>query len=415
MNFFKTSILNGVSVAIKTIISFFLNKILAVYVGPSGFPLIGQFQNFIQMVTTFSGNAINTAIVKYTAEYYREEEKQHQIWKNAGTLILLMSFVSSIAIILLRKWLSIYIFSSQEYESVFIWFGSFLLFFNFNAMFIAILNGKKEVVKLIIANILGSVFSLLITGFLAIKYGTFGALVAISIYQSVVFLVTLYICYNTSWFKLSYLFGRIEKTVLKKFGSYILMALVTAVCIPVSQMLIRSHIVDVFGKTNAGYWEAMVRLGGAYLMFITTTLSVYYLPRLSELTQKKDLKKEINLGYTYILPVVVFFGSILYFCRDLVIKILFTESFLPMRDLFFWQFFGDTLKVGSWLIAYLMLSKAMTSVYIVTEVLFAVLWVILVYVFCNLFGLKGSLIAYVINYGLYWIVMSIFVFRRIKD
>ncbi|WP_151802439.1 oligosaccharide flippase family protein, partial [Acinetobacter guillouiae] len=85
MNLLKTSVLNGVAVLIKTATMFLLNKVLAVYVGPAGYAAIGQFQNFIQMVTTFAGSAINNAVIKYTAEYYDDENKQRAIWKTAGT------------------------------------------------------------------------------------------------------------------------------------------------------------------------------------------------------------------------------------------------------------------------------------------------------------------------------------------
>lgn len=414
MNFFKTTALNGISVAIRTAISFALNKILAIYIGPSGYPLIGQFQNFIQMITTFSGNAINTAVVKYTAEYHQEEEKQKQIWKNAGSIVLTLSLVCSVAILLLKKQLSLYIFHSSEYENVFVWFGGFLLFFNLNAMFIAILNGKKEIIKLIIANVLGSLFSLIITGVLAINYGIYGALIAVSIYQSVVFVVTLAICYKTSWFRLSYLFGKIDKPTLKKFSGYVLMALVSAVCVPMSQILIRKHLIADFGEVQTGYWEAMTRLSTAYLSLITMTLSVYYLPRLSELTLKKDIKKEIYLGYKYILPMTVLIGGVAFLLKDFIIEMLYTKDFLPMRELFVWQFLGDTLKIGSWLISYLMLSKTMTKIFIVTEILFTISWVVFVQIFTHYCGLEGSVIAYAINYGLYWIILCPVVFAKIK-
>lgn len=413
MNFFKTTALNGVSVAIRTVISFVLNKILAIYIGPSGYPLMGQFQNFIQMITTFSGNAINTAIVKYTAEYHQEEEKQKQIWQNAGSIVLTLSLACSVAILLLKKQLSLYIFHSLEYEDVFIWFGGFLLFFNLNAMFIAILNGKKEIIKLIIANVLGSLFSLIITGILAINYGIYGALIAVSIYQSVVFIVTLAICYKTSWFKLRYLFGRIDQPTLKKFSGYVLMALVSSVCGPMSQILIRKDLIANFGEVQTGYWEAMIRLSTAYLSLITMTLSVYYLPRLSELTLKKDIKKEIYLGYQYILPMTVLIGGLAFLLKDFIIEMLYTKDFLPMRELFVWQFLGDTLKIGGWLISYLMLSKAMTKIFIITEILFTISWVVFVQIFAHYLGLEGSVIAYVANSGLYWVIMSIVVFRRI--
>ncbi|HFF4819064.1 TPA: oligosaccharide flippase family protein, partial [Acinetobacter baumannii] len=191
MNLLKTSVLNGVAVLIKTATMFILNKILAIYVGPAGYAAIGQFQNFIQMVTTFAGSAINTAVIKYTAEYYEDETKQRNIWKTAGSIVLLFSLIFSIIILIFQKQLSIYIFHTDLYQTVFVWFAVFLTFFTFNALFLAILNGKKEVLRLVIANIVGSIFSLAITSLLAMKYSLYGALVALSIYQSLAFLVTL--------------------------------------------------------------------------------------------------------------------------------------------------------------------------------------------------------------------------------
>ncbi|BBI60616.1 hypothetical protein HSBAA_19220 [Vreelandella sulfidaeris] len=74
MTLIKTSLLNGIAVVIKMLTLLGLNKILAIYVGPTGYAAIGNFQNAVQMITTFASGAINTGVVKYTAEYYNEEE-----------------------------------------------------------------------------------------------------------------------------------------------------------------------------------------------------------------------------------------------------------------------------------------------------------------------------------------------------
>lgn len=415
MNLLKTSVLNGVAVLIKTATMFILNKILAVYVGPSGYAAIGQFQNFIQMVTTFAGSAINTAVIKYTAEYYEDESKQRAIWKTAGSIVFLFSVIFSLLILIFQKQLSLYIFQTVNYQSVFVWFAVFLVFFNFNTLFLAILNGKKEILKLVIANILGSILSLAITGILAVKYHLYGALIALSVYQSLAFFVTLLLCYKANWFKFSYLFGKIDKTIAKKFVGFALMALVSAICVPLSQILIRSYITHEFGLNYAGYWEAMIRLSGAYLMLVTTTLSVYYLPRLSELSKIQDIKKEVYLGYKFILPLAIVGGLIVYILRDWIIALLFSQAFMPMRDLFLWQMIGDSLKIGSWILAYLMLAKAMTKLFVTTEILFALSSVGLTYLFSKLFGFEGVSIAHLVNYALYWLVMSYFIFGTLES
>jgi len=415
MNLLKTSILNGVAVLIKTATMFVLNKILAVYVGPAGYAAIGQFQNFIQMVTTFAGSAINTAVIKYTAEYYEDEITQQSIWRTAGSIVLIFSLFFSILILIFQKQLSIYIFHTDAYQSVFVWFAVFLTFFTFNAFFLAILNGKKEVLRLVIANIVGSLFSLAITSALAIKYNLYGALVALSIYRSLAFFATLFLCYKAKWFRLSYLFGKIDTDIAKKFAAFALMALVSAICVPLSQIVIRSYLTYEYGLTYAGYWEAMIRLSAAYLLLVTTTLGVYYLPKLSELSKVQEIKSEVYLGYKFIFPLAVIGALAVYLLRDWIIALLFTKSFLPMRDLFFWQVIGDSLKIGSWILAYLMLSKAMTKLFIATEIIFAIISILLTYICTQVFGFEGVSIAHLLNYGMYWTVMSFFVFKVLRE
>lgn len=414
MNLLRTSVLNGLAVLIKTITMFVLNKILAVYLGPTGYAAIGQFQNFIQMVTTFAGSAINTAVVKYTAEYHEDESKQRAIWKTAGSIVFLFSLIFAFLILIFQGQLSLYIFHSLKYQTVFIWFAVFLIFFNFNTLFLAILNGKKEILKLVLANITGSLFALIITSMLAIKLHLYGALVALSIYQSIAFIVTLFLCYRANWFKFSSLLGKIDLEITKKFSSFILMALVSAICVPLSQMLIRAYLTQEFSLAYAGYWEAMIRLSTVYLMLVTTTLGVYYLPRLSELNKIDEIKKEVYLGYKFLFPLTVVGGIIVFVLRDWIINLLFTPSFAPMQDLFFWQMMGDALKIGSWILAYLMLSKAMTKLYISTEIIFTLSLIALTYVCTQFFGFKGVSIAHLINYGMYWIVISLFIFKQLK-
>ena len=413
MNLLKTSALNGVAVLIKTATLFILNKILAIYVGPSGYAMIGQFQNFIQMITTFAGSAINTAVTKYTAEYYEDKQKQKKIWQNAGSIVFILSLLFALLIIIFQQQLSLYIFHSLEYQSVFIWFSIFLVFFNFNTLFLAILNGKKEILKLVLANITGRLVSLVITAALAVKYHLYGALIALSIYQSLAFFVTLYLCYKADWFKFSYLFGKIDKDTAKKFASFALMALVSAICVPLSQIVIRTYIGQEFGVNYAGYWEAMIRLSAAYLMLVTTTLGVYYLPRLSELKVLAEIKKEVYLGYKFIFPLAILGGIFAYLLRDWVIVVLFSEKFLPMADLFLWQIIGDTLKIGSWILAYLMLSKAMTKLFVMTEIVFSISSILLTYICTQMFGFEGVSIAHLVNYAMYWLCLIYFII--IKD
>src|SRR5690554_4457543 len=353
MTLIKTSLLNGIAVVIKMLTLLGLNKILAIYVGPAGYAALGQFQNAVQMVTTLASGAINTGVTKYTAEYHDDEAKQHAVWRTAGTISLVGSIVVAIGVITFNKPLAGWFLKDESLGSVFIWFAATLILFVFNTLLLAILNGKKEIHRYVIANIAGSLFALVVTTIMAIQMGLYGALVALAIYQSLTFFVTLTLIYKARWFKLRYLFGGIDTQSAKNLVKFTAMALTSAACVPLSHILIRNHLGETLGWEAAGFWEAMWRMSAAYLMLVTTTLSVYYLPRLSELTEPSDIRREIIQGYKIILPVAAACGLIIYMLRDLLIVALFTKEFAPISQIFGWQVIGDTIKIGSWIVAYL--------------------------------------------------------------
>ena len=91
MNLIKTSALNSVAVIIKMATMLVLNKVLAYLIGPTGYVAIGNFQNAIQMITKLGSGAINTGVVKYTAEYHNEEDKQKLLWRTAGSITAILS------------------------------------------------------------------------------------------------------------------------------------------------------------------------------------------------------------------------------------------------------------------------------------------------------------------------------------
>lgn len=414
MTLIKTSLLNGIAVVIKMLTLLGLNKILAIYVGPSGYAALGQFQNAVQMITTFASGAITTGVTKYTAEYHQDEVGQHAIWRTAGTVALTGSLVTAVFVIGFNRTLAGWFLKDESLGSVFIWFAATLVLFVFNTLLLAILNGKKEIHRYVVANIAGSLFALAVTSIMAIQLGLYGALVALAVYQSLTFFVTLLLTYKAPWFKLSYLVGGIDKQAAKNLAKYTAMALTSAACVPLSHILIRNHLGETLGWDAAGYWEAMWRLSAAYLMLVTTTLGVYYLPKLSELQDPDDIKHEIIQGYKIILPVAVVCGLVIYLLRDFIIRILFSAEFAEMEVLFAWQMVGDTLKIGSWILAYLMLSKAMMKLFIVSEIMFAALFYILTVLYTDSMGLEGVAFAHGVNYMIYWLVMMVFIVRSLR-
>lgn len=410
MTLIKTSVLTAISTIIKVISAFIINKVIAIYVGPSGLAIVGQLQNFMELIVTFSNGAITNGIVKYTAEYQTIEQKQ-KIFSSSIVISLICSLIISIFLFGFSEYLSELILKDIQYSSVFVVFGATIFLFALNTILMSILNGQKEIKKYVLVNIASSIFSLFFTSFLIMQLNLMGALYALVVNQSVIFFVTLTFVIKSNWFKLEYFKQGLDKESLLKLSKYSLMAITSALTVPISHLIIRNYISENLGWEEAGYWQGIWYISTMYLMLVTTSLSVYYLPRLSEIQDNGELKKEVFNGYKIIMPIVIVVSILIFLLKEYIVLIAFSDKFMPMMELFAWQLIGDVIKIASWLLAYLMLAKAMTKVFIYTEVGFSALFVLLSIYFINTFGLIGITYAFSLNYFLY-LIMMIFIFRK---
>jgi len=405
MSLVKTSLLNGIAVAVKVASALVLNKILAVYVGPAGYAVIGQFQNAVAIIVSLAGGVVATGVTKVTAHHFDDEAKQHAVWQTAIRFSLGASIIAAIVLLLMGNSLAQWLLNRADMSNVFVWLALTLPAMAANNLLLAIVNGKKEVGIYVTANIIGSLISMLVTGLLAFNFGLYGALVAFAINPAIVLLATAAIVVRRDWFKAKFLWGQMNRPALRELSGFALMGLTSALTVPISYMFIRDHLATSLGLSAAGYWQASWKISEIYLMLVTTTLSVYYLPRLAEIRTAPELKKEIIKVYRFVMPIVIVGALLIFLMRDLIINILFTAEFMPMRELFTWQLTGDVIKIGSFVLAYIMLGRAMVKFYIFTEILFSALFIILTWIFVDKWGLQGVAIAYAANYSLYWMCM----------
>jgi len=414
VNLVKTSSWNAVAVVVKVTSALILNKLLAVMLGPSGYTLIGQFQNAVGIVSGLVSGSVTNGVTKYTAEYFDDEPRQQTVWKTACRLMLYSSLGFAICLVIFREQLAISLFKRPDFSDVFVWFAIALPGLALNAVLLAVINGKKEFRSFVLANIAGNLVSLCVVGILAWKMGLRGALIALGVSQSLAVIATLGLALRAGWFRLRTLWGKIDSEALQNLLKFVAMAVTTALCVPLSQILVRDHLSSKFGLAAAGYWQAVTKISDIYLMIVTLTLSAYYLPRISEIRETKELKEEIIKVYRFVLPIAACGALSIYLLREFIVTSLFSPDFRPMIMLFAWQLTGDVIKIGSWILAYVLIGKASTRAFVIAEILFSVMLVVLTIVLTSRFGLKGSVMAFTLNYSAYWIVMYYFTRRELN-
>jgi O-antigen/teichoic acid export membrane protein len=402
----------AISTFVKMLTGFISVKVVAVFIGPSGIALLGQLNNFSSIIMTAASGGINNGIIKYVAEHKESPGKVRLLLSTALRITIILSTIIGLFLIFFANYLSRIILFDSSYAYVFVLFGITLTLYTLNGYLMSILNGFKEFHKFVKISIVSSIIGVFFTVGLVYFWQLKGALISAVTYQSIAFFLTALMTLKSPWFATKNFNVRFSKVVLKKYLGYSLMTIVSAATIPVSQLFIRGYVITHLSATEAGWWEGMNRISGMYLMVITSSFGVYYLPRLSEIKEKYELRKEIFTAYKVVVPALILGFLGIYIFRDLIIRILFTADFYPMRNLFAWQLIGDLFKISSWLLAFLMVAKSMTRLYVVTEILFSILFVGLSILFLQNNHVVGVTIANMIVYFIYFITMLI-IFRNL--
>lgn len=407
MTLFKTSLFTTLSTIITVSCGFLIAKIFALFLGPTGFAMVGQFQNFMQLSQAFSGGMLGHGVIKYVAEYKNNEEKKRKIVSTAFVLVLGSSFFIGLMLFLFRHYFAGKIFHDTQFTLIITLFAFSFIFYVTNLFLLEVMNGENDTKRLTICKIISSIFSLVLSILLVKKYQLTGALLVLVGTPVAVFFITLFMMIKSNWFKITNFLSLPKTEWTVNLMRYALMTLTSALLIPAVQLFLRGRIIQTLSWQEAGYWDAITRISDAYLMIITSTLAIYYLPTLSQLVSRHEIKKEIVSGYKIIVPATILFAGVIFFLKKPLILLFFSHDFLPMISLFKYQLIGDVLKIGSWMLGYVMLAKAMVKSYIAMEILFSCCYILLSCIFLPLYGLIGITIAFALSYMIYWICLAI--------
>lgn len=391
---------------------FVIAKVVAVYTGPTGMAMLGQVQSMVVSLNGLVSAPAGSGIVRFTAEHYEKGFIACAPWWKASLrwIFILLAVVVPLGFILSQP-LADWLFGNPNLSWLVTVCVCVLPFSAAGSLVTSVINGQQQYRRYVSMGIISVLISSAIMVILIMKANLTGALLAASIQSGLIGVVMMLASLRQPWFKLQYWWGKTESVQRKAIGGYMLMALTSALTVPVSLMVVRNILVAHVGWEQTGQWQAVWKISEAYLAVITMALSTYYLPRLSKLKDVESIRTEINNTAKVVIPLLICMSSAVFLLRDNIISILFTSDFYEARSLFLVQLCGDVVKMTSWLYAFPMLSRGATKWFISTELVFSLSFVVLSILFVNLFQTIGVCVAYLVNYTVY----LVFVFLNIKS
>ena len=374
MSLAKASLWTAASTLVKIGAGLLVGKLLAVSFGPAGLGLAANFRQLITVLGVLAGAGIFNGVTKYVAQYHDNPQQLRRVVGTSSAMVL--GFSTLMALVQMG-----------------IAWGNLLL---------ALMKGFRDAAGNALSLIGGSLIGVL-AYYVSYRLGGYeGALLGLALIPALVVIPAVIMLIKRGVIPLSYLKPSWDNGLAGQLSKFTLMALITSVTLPVAYIMMRKLLAAQYSWDEVGIWQGVSSISDAYLQFITASFSVYLLPTLSRLTEKRDITREVVKSLKFVLPAVAAASFTVWLLRDFAIWLLLSNKFTAMRDLFAWQLVGDVLKVGAYVFGYLVIAKASLRFYILAEISQFTLLMVFAHWLIPAHGALGAAQAYMATYIVYF-------------
>lgn len=409
---FKVTSANSLLVVVRMFFALISQKVLAILIGAEGIAQVGNLKNVLSFFEQFTILGTSNGLVKYIAEYKDDKIELNKLFSTAFVFASFGTVLSFLILFFGAEMLNDFIFGNKEnFAYVFKVLAFIIPFMGVNAILYSLLNGLsayKIYSKTALCTISLNTFLIVI---LTYRYGLSGSLLAISVFPFIQFLSYL----------VFYLKGYISHIDISKITislgfknqllTYSFMSIIVILSINVTDIAIRNLIENKINASESGYWTAMTSISKTYMQFLAAIFPLYILPKYANITNTFDFRKEVKKIYKLLLPIVIVGMFMVYLFRNVIIRLLYTDDFSTVENLFKWQLMGDFVKFIAIVMSYQFLAKKQIVYFIFTEVISILLLYGFSVYFIDIYGTEGVVIAHFVRYVLYLLIV-VYILRR---
>lgn len=397
---FRTSFLSGLENILKIVSGLVIVKLLAIYSGPEGLVIFGQFQNLYAAFVTFTSGMLITGVAKYSSQFKDDNTRLTEFVTEAIVFSLVLSLLFIFVIWPFSDYLSLYLFGVDDYSILIRFMLISLIPIMISIFYMSLMNGVGLIGRYVVVKMMVSI-TVIVSSVICIYFFDLDQFFywyvicnALAFFYVFYFLFSSGLGFLVDKEKLSASFNRLVDSRLIPF---FIMAVISVVSSPVVISLIRGIIVDNLGVRSAGYWEATTRLTEVYLLVVTGALITYYMPVLARCKSSNEVKSLVYKVCIFALVVSLPASLLIYSLRMLLIDLFLDESFYDISQYFFVALVASIVKVLSWVFSYYIISKSKAYLFASFEIIFGATLVSAVFFMVPIYGLMGYFYASLIN------------------
>ena len=408
----KVLSLNSVSVGVSFVLGLLSSKIISVFLGPSGMALMGSFRNFTAMIKSIATLGMNTSVVKLIVENKEDKEEVSIIYSTFFGVFLGLAILLGVSVALCSIWISNWIFFTNSYTTPIQFFGLMLPLIVINVFWTSVYNSFEKFKHIISIQIISNLIIFASTAYLIWQNNIQGGLLSVAVGEVIMFFVT-YLFIRKTFKNFNFDYHQIElKKYLSDMQRFSIMALLSAVLVPLTLISIRDNIVSVHSIQEAGIWDGVNRLSSFYMLIFNTGISMYYMPKLASLKTDSEFKMELKSYFKTLVPLFIGMILVILMLKSYIIQLAFTEEFNKINSILIWQLLGDFFRIMTLAFGFQILVKSMLKKYFIIEIVFNSCFLILAYLWIPILSSEGVVQAYFVANVVSFLII-LFMFRKL--
>ena len=386
-------------------------KIVAILLGPAGIGLLGIYNTIVDMVRNATGMGINFSGVREIAQACATNDNI-TIAKKA-LLLRRWAFITGgigvITLLLLCYPISLFSFNSSEYTIAIALLAIAVFVSSISQAQIALLQGTRNLASMAKASVIGVLLSILIVSPIYYFWGIDGMVTAIILMAVSNFFLS---HYYVSKLEISKAAMSWKETIssgheMVKLG---FASAISGIVGTIAMYYVRAFISSHGSIDDVGYFQASWSISNVYLLAVLNAMAADFFPRLSAVNKENEKVNQLVNEQTEIAlyiggPLII--GMLIF--SSLIISILYTSEFSTSVMLLDFFVVGSFFKLLSWPICIISGAKGAIRQILISEISWNVVFIGLIWLFWNNYGLKGIGIAYVVSYLYYLIILFLLV------
>lgn len=344
--------ISGISTVIKTATLLVRTKVFALVLGTAGVGVLSQLLSLESLLSTLATVGIGYGITNLVARRNQKDDGALEsgiIIRTGQMLAALLSVLGMLILIIASRSISQLIIGSPRYEALFSILGAMLPVRYVGSVFLAGLQGIKDISAMAVVRTAAAVLGLVVVIPLTIAFGLPGAVWGVAAWHLFALVTSSLLLHKSMPALRSVRLMLIRWAYIPHMLRFGLANVAVVLVNSLTIITLRTRLIHLFDPAANGTYQVAWAMSTQYMTIVSVSLWSYAYPLITESldnieTLKVEMERILRVGLLLLGPMIYLITSF----RDVIIRLLYSQSFSAAVEFIPIQVWGDFLRLILW-------------------------------------------------------------------